>query len=237
MIVPGPTFEAQDRNGDVTEVDCLEKRCGIMTIGAHGVVNPQNETFTPVDFVVPDGQEQQAAGGQAPDDRAGSASTGDTDGKKTGKTSEAEPAAAVGQLSIGVTAQTLTAGDALSFTARGFAPGEQVVASLDGGVAAVGPLAAGASGEVAGVLSLPADLAAGTHLLTVSGAGTEGVVETEITVAANAVSGAAGFEQDAPAWLLIAMVIVVALAAALVIANVVVAIVRGVRSRRARAAA
>ncbi|SDY82348.1 hypothetical protein [Herbiconiux ginsengi] len=50
MKIPGASFESYDRNGDVTTVDCLAVQCGIITIGAHGVVNPSNESFTPISF-------------------------------------------------------------------------------------------------------------------------------------------------------------------------------------------
>ncbi|MFB2555588.1 hypothetical protein [Herbiconiux liangxiaofengii] len=50
MKIPGSSFESYDRNGDVTTVDCLQVQCGIITIGAHGVVNPSNESFTPITF-------------------------------------------------------------------------------------------------------------------------------------------------------------------------------------------
>ena len=50
MKIPGPRFQAYDRSGAVTEVDCLAVQCGIMTIGAHGVVNSSNESFTPIAF-------------------------------------------------------------------------------------------------------------------------------------------------------------------------------------------
>ncbi len=50
MKVPGPRFQAYDRSGSISEVDCLQVQCGIITIGAHGVVNANNETFTPISF-------------------------------------------------------------------------------------------------------------------------------------------------------------------------------------------
>jgi hypothetical protein len=50
LRVPGAKFESYDRSQNVAEVDCLADGCGIMTIGAHGVVNANNETFTPVSF-------------------------------------------------------------------------------------------------------------------------------------------------------------------------------------------
>lgn len=48
--VPGATFQAYDRDNNVTTVDCREVQCGIITVGAHGVINTNNESFTPVRF-------------------------------------------------------------------------------------------------------------------------------------------------------------------------------------------
>ncbi len=53
LVVPGATFPAQGRDGGVQQVDCQTVQCGIITIGAHGVVNTSNETFTPVTFAEP----------------------------------------------------------------------------------------------------------------------------------------------------------------------------------------
>jgi len=50
MRIPGPRFQAYDRSGNISEVDCLQVQCGIMTIGAHGVINANNESFTPISF-------------------------------------------------------------------------------------------------------------------------------------------------------------------------------------------
>ncbi len=50
LSVPGATFTSLDRDGNPTEVDCLQVQCGIITIGAHGVKNANNETFTPITF-------------------------------------------------------------------------------------------------------------------------------------------------------------------------------------------
>jgi hypothetical protein len=50
MTVPGATFQSLDRDGNPSEVNCLQVQCGIITIGAHGVKNPSNESFTPVRF-------------------------------------------------------------------------------------------------------------------------------------------------------------------------------------------
>jgi hypothetical protein len=53
LIIPGATFPAKGRDGEIKQIDCRQVQCGIITIGAHGVVNRQNETFTPVTFVTP----------------------------------------------------------------------------------------------------------------------------------------------------------------------------------------
>lgn len=53
LVVPGARFRSTDRDGKVVDVDCLTVRCGLITVGAHGVVNANNETFTPVTFAVP----------------------------------------------------------------------------------------------------------------------------------------------------------------------------------------
>ncbi|MCD7100994.1 EGFR-like transmembrane domain-containing protein [Pseudoclavibacter sp. 13-3] len=50
LMVPGPTFQYSDRDGNKGSVNCLETQCGIMTVGAHGVKEPANESFTPISF-------------------------------------------------------------------------------------------------------------------------------------------------------------------------------------------
>jgi hypothetical protein len=50
MRIPGPKFQAYDRSGNISTVDCTQVQCGIMTIGAHGVINANNESFTPIAF-------------------------------------------------------------------------------------------------------------------------------------------------------------------------------------------
>lgn len=173
VVVPGATFTAVDRTGREVQVDCRTDRCGVITIGAHGVVNANNETFTPVEVV-------SGSAGAA----AAPASEAATDGKdgKDGKGEKARtrrPKAAVDPA-------TAVEGHVLTFTATGFRPHEQVVASLDGGVAAVGPLSAGTAGEVAGVLQLPASVRPGTHVLTVTGPLSGAAPELSFPVAAGA---------------------------------------------------
>lgn len=50
LTVPGAVLETLDADGGTVEVDCREVTCGVITIGAHGVANATNETFTPVPF-------------------------------------------------------------------------------------------------------------------------------------------------------------------------------------------
>jgi hypothetical protein len=183
LTVPGPVFTAVDREGATQEVDCREVTCGIITIGAHGVKNPANETFTPVRF-------GDVYGGSAPTGTA-SADPSPTVGATTdgaapaGPASEStgdQPAAGAptttpvrrGRPSVTTDRETAVAGHALAFTGTGFTPGEQVLAILDDGVVALGPMVAGTSGEVAGLIQLPLELAAGTHELRLTGAASGG---------------------------------------------------------------
>jgi hypothetical protein len=212
MVVPGATFESADREGNVTEVDCLEVTCGILTIGAHGVKNANNETFTPVSFA--------AAGGAESTDAA-----------------PAAPAAPAGSARVGVESGSVDAGAAIVFTGQGFTPGEQVMASLDAGLAAVGPLSAGVQGEVAGALPVPSDARDGTHLLTLRGAASGTVAETEVTVAGGApVSAAAAAPAETPQWVVAVLLASIVIALVLVSTSVIVAIARARRRRRSRRA-
>ena len=58
LVVPGAVFKSYDRAGSVRTVDCRKVTCGVITVGAHGVANGNNETFTPVRFA--------STGGSAP---------------------------------------------------------------------------------------------------------------------------------------------------------------------------
>jgi hypothetical protein len=50
LTIPGATLTALDADGGTVEVDCRVVTCGVITIGAHGVANANNESFTPVAF-------------------------------------------------------------------------------------------------------------------------------------------------------------------------------------------
>lgn len=50
LRIPGAVFQTYDRDQNATTVDCTSVQCGIITIGAHGVKNTNNESFTPITF-------------------------------------------------------------------------------------------------------------------------------------------------------------------------------------------
>lgn len=50
LTIAGPVFTPVDAVDTGETIDCTQVQCGIMTIGAHGVVNPSNESFTPIAF-------------------------------------------------------------------------------------------------------------------------------------------------------------------------------------------
>lgn len=216
MVVPGATFESQDRSGAVSSVDCLEVTCGIITIGAHGVKNANNETFTPLDFTT----------------STGSGPATDADDEKPAEGGSAATAARVGY-----TTTSAIAGQALSFTGQGFEPGELIVATLDDGVSAVGPLTAGPSGEIAGVLPLPADLRDGTHLLTLTGAASGRVAESDVTVSADPAAIPSTTEPvSAATWPYVVLGVSLLIALVLLLLSIGTSIRRGVRARAARRA-
>lgn len=278
MVVPGPTFEARDRDGNVQSVDCRQVQCGVIAIGAHGVVNANNETFAPVEFVESGGGDTTSGGGgtsespsvttqEAAGDAAGTqtapdeaapqddAPAGDDDGVTVDDAVEAdadevteadeddatEEIVEPGTATVGVEQTTIIAGRVLAFTGQGFAPGEQVVATLSAGVAAVGPITAGQFGEVAGALTLPADLRPGSHVLRLEGAGSGEAPEVTISVMADA----ANLATDEPAddgglwtWLSIGAIVFGAMLLALIVTSLVTALVRRRRAcKEARTAA
>lgn len=251
MTVPGPLFQSVDRDGEVAEVDCRTVTCGVITIGAHGVKNSRNETFTPVAFdrvydatptsapaptAAPSGSVTPAG----PADEPSAAPSAPASGTPSGD----GEATRVGTTGVTVDRTTAVSGHAMPFSARGFTPGEQVVAVLDDGTAALGPLVAGASGEVAGVLQLPADLEVGTHELRITGAAS-GTVLTELFPVAAGSTGASGSDPagdttsatsaaatDATGGVPVALVFLAVATAALVLASL--AYVRARRRRRGR---
>jgi hypothetical protein len=190
LVVPGPTFQTLDRAGAAVTIDCREVTCGVITVGAHGVVNAANETFSPLTFgtifdTAPAGSPAPAAPPAAGTPAAGGSGTGGTSagaGPAAGAPAGALPAAGVAPppgepVAPGVLIDptTAAAGRVLSFTAVGLIAGEQVLATLDDGVASVGPLPVTDHGTVAGLLELPDTLAGGNHELRLTGTTTGGL--------------------------------------------------------------
>ncbi|EFQ83786.1 hypothetical protein HMPREF0063_11449 [Aeromicrobium marinum DSM 15272] len=159
VVVPGAVFEAADRNGSTTTVDCRTETCGIITVGAHGVTNATNETFTPVSVA-------DLYGGEPP-----ASAEVVTPAAPAAGPEAAAPAATGGLPTLVVDRTAAVPGRILTFTATGLVPGDLVVATLDDGLAAAGPIAVGLNGQVAGAIELPVDLAPGTHVLKLSGEG------------------------------------------------------------------
>lgn len=189
LNIPGPVISVVGRSGGTEQIDCRTATCGVITVGAHGIKNANNETFTAVSFAAASGGGGAAAttgtsggssGSAGAASGAGSGAAGAAAGSAGGGAAgEAPPP---GEVVVGVDQATALAGRVMSFTARGFTPGEQVTVVLDDGRAAVGPLVAGAQGEIAGVIQLPRDLRLGTHTLQVTGAASGLLAQAAFTV-------------------------------------------------------
>ncbi len=196
LLVPGPTFQAVGRNGAVETVDCRKVTCGVITVGAHGVHNANNETFTPVS--VKDLQQQPSSG---------QTTTPGQDGTTTAPQAvEQQPVAPVrtGKPKLSVDRASAVAGRGLSFVAKNFTPGSQLTVILDDGLVASGPHQIGTDGTVAGVLQLPEGLRGGTHELRTFGSGREaavkfGVIAGEADEATDTAPASADREFSAPA--------------------------------------
>lgn len=224
MVVPGASFESQDRSGNTSSINCREVTCGIITFGAHGVKNANNETFTPITFSAP------AAGATG-----GGAGGGAAGGEQAG--SEETPQAAAGDVRVGLAHSTVQAGASIVFTGQGFAPGEQVVAALDDGVTAIGPLIAGSRGEVAGALPVPRDARGGTHLVSLTGAASGAIAQSEVAIESDAaVTPVSGDSGQAPQWTVLVLLAAIVIALILVVASAISSL-RRARARRKAAQA
>lgn len=247
LTVPGPTFQAVDRTGAAVSVDCRRVTCGVLTFGAHGVKNAANETFTPLRFGdvyaddsgATDSPEATDGSGEEPTAEptstpgSGDSTTGSAAGSR-GTPGGGSATVRRGRPQVGTERATARAGQALAFTGRGFDPGEQVLAVLDDGVVALGPLVAGTAGDVAGVMALPSGLTVGTHELRLVGAAS-GARPTErfpVRAAAGDVAAAdteavaSGSDRD------VAPLVFVAVAELALLASLVLLVVR--LRRRAR---
>ena len=151
--VPGARFKTLDRDGKATTIDCREMTCGVITIGAHGVANAKNETFTEV----------------AIDDLSASSSTA-TD-TPTADPDAAEEPVSSGRPDLTIDRASARPGRIVAFSATGLQPGAQVNATFADGLAAAGPLTVNSAGEVAGLIELPTTVKTGTYELRLVGKG------------------------------------------------------------------
>lgn len=205
LVVPGPTFKAVGRNGKVTQVDCRKVTCGVITVGAHGVQNGNNETFTPVRL-----GDLGETGATEPEAPSASDETQGTGSGTRATSGESAPTAAPttttpkrrGPVKLSVDHAAAVSGRAMSFTAQGLTPGEQFTVVLDDGLAAAGPFTVGADGRVSGVIQLPASTRAGTHELRAFGASRDVSVKfgVQSDPELEAVSVEAAEEQPVAGW-------------------------------------
>jgi hypothetical protein len=183
LVVPGATFQALDRSGNATTVDCRQVTCGVITVGAHGVVNARNESFSPVrvDDLYADGAAPSADPASPSVAPPSAASAGPTAAPQAG----GKPAKPAGPapVTLEVDRGSATAGNVLAFAASGLTAGSQVSAVLDDGAAGAGPFLVGADGQLAGVVTIPSDTEAGTHELRLFGVGDAPAVSFAITTA------------------------------------------------------
>jgi hypothetical protein len=166
LVVPGATFQALDRSGNATTIDCRQVTCGVITVGAHGVVNARNESFTPVRVadLYADGAEPDTAPTEpTAEPTASTAQPGEGKPDKPGKPAQPAP------VTLDVDRASATAGNVLAFAASGLTAGSQVSAILDDGAAGAGPFLVGADGGLSGVVTIPADTEPGTHELRLFG--------------------------------------------------------------------
>lgn len=198
LNVPGPTFQAVGRDGTARTVDCRKVTCGVITVGAHGVPNANNETFTPVAVRELDDQPQDPTPqGEQPEQQTGDTPRTSTP-TATGTGTRTAPATAKkGPARLRVDRRSAVAGRALAFVATRLRPGEQVSVVLDDGLVASGPHLVGADGRVTGVISLPEEVSPGTHELRLFGASKRAVVRFPIAPAQAATSASTPAAEDA----------------------------------------
>ncbi|WP_243056906.1 hypothetical protein [Nocardioides sp. SR21] len=212
LVVPGAEFKAYDRAGNVRTIDCREVTCGVITVGAHGVANGNNETFTPVSIGT--ASKPTSTSSATPTATADPSQTADPEAPTAG---ESAPVS-TGPATLEVDRESAVAGNVLAFTASGLPPGVQVSAVFDDGAAGAGPFLVGPDGTLAGVITLPAATGAGTHELRLFGVSDAPSVQFAVvasTVEHPTTEAAASDDELRVAWLFAgaaALVLVVALA-------------------------
>jgi len=212
------------------------------------VVNAKNETFTPLSFSGASGTSDTSStsGSTGSSGSNGSSSSSGSTGTTAATPAATSAASAAAETdgkaadvpaTVGLSQTAIQAGRVIGFTGQGFEAGEQVVATVGAGLAGVGPLTAGSFGEVAGAIPLPSDMRAGTHVITLTGAGSGKVAEAEVSVMADPAAAAATTDtQPVSDWWRYAAIAVAALAGVLlilIISSLVTAIVRRRKASRA----
>lgn len=215
LTVPGAVFEAFDRSGGSRTIDCREVTCGVITVGAHGVDNARNETFTPVRFadLYASGTDDPSPAASAEPSATAAATEAPSAGSEEGagaepeedRTRSAEPVLEVDRTAA-------VAGRVMPFTAAGLEPGRQWSAVLDDGVAGAGPFTVGGDGRLSGVLTLPLDLGPGTHELRLWSGEEDAGPAVSFAVAAGEASAEqpatlASGSSDVDRWALLAVVL------------------------------
>lgn len=176
-------------------------------------------TFEVAVAAAPGGGDGETPGGGGPDDGSGSgggsgSGSGDGDGSGPGRPDDggttgstpAPPAASAADLatSPGVSGELsrerVVAGDSLTVTARGFAPGETVQVWVYSTPTFVGRFVADASGAVTGTVALPAGLALGTHSVVLVGESSGLVLDAPFEVVTQAELATTGASSGI-AWL------------------------------------
>ncbi|MGB0100724.1 MAG: hypothetical protein WBP61_10635 [Nocardioides sp.] len=171
LVVPGAVFKAYDRRGGVRTIDCRQVTCGVITVGAHGVANATNESFTPVSVGSLTGQSAAPATTAAPSGSTTAPATGPStapDDDSAAPPAAGDPAPAR-PAAIEVDRAAAVAGNVVAFNASGLPPGAQVSAVFDDGAAGAGPFVVASDGTLVGVIGLPAATSAGTHELRLYG--------------------------------------------------------------------
>lgn len=178
LIVPGARFAALDRAGQATQVDCATVQCGIITVGAHGVVNPANETFTPISFAVPQQEAVPPAAPPAPAEPE----------------AEAPPAPAP---SVTTDLAEARVGEQVAVAGTGFTPGEEVAVVLHSDPVPLPAVRADESGAFQYSAAIPEDVPEGAHRIVFTGS--QSTVETAVEIAVRPAAQAAAESAPAPA--------------------------------------
>ena len=166
IVVPGATFQTYDRAGAVHTVDCRKVTCGVITVGAHGVTNANNETFTPVTVGSLGTSGATSSPSATPSDDPG---RGRPDRAGHRRARRAPSPSRPDRRPSRSTAAPPSPATCWPSPRPGLPAGTQVSAIFDDGAAGAGPFMAGADGSLAGIITLPADTGPGTHELRLYG--------------------------------------------------------------------